>query len=47
MGHVSMRLPRSLVDRLEAAAAARGLSLDNYAIRCLTRCVASDGHLVA
>lgn len=40
---LTIRLPGNLVDRMEAAARKRELSLNSYAMRCFERCVAEDG----
>jgi predicted HicB family RNase H-like nuclease len=40
---LTIRIPGNLADRLEAAARAKGLSLNSYAMRCFERCAASDG----
>jgi len=40
---LTIRIPGNLADRLQAAAQAKGLSLNSYAMRCFERCAASDG----
>ena len=40
---LTIRLPRSLADRVEAAAKGKKLSLNSYAMRCFERCVAEEG----
>jgi len=40
---LTIRLPGNLADRLEAAAKAKGVSLNSYAMRCFEQCAAADG----
>ena len=40
---LTIRLPGNLVDRLEALAKAKSLSLNSYAMRCFERYAAEDG----
>ncbi|MGH7089901.1 MAG: toxin-antitoxin system HicB family antitoxin [Stellaceae bacterium] len=40
---LTIRIPGNLADRLEAAAKARGLSLNSYAMRCFELCATADG----
>ncbi len=40
---LTIRVPGNLADRLEAAAKAKGLSLNSYAMRCFERCATADG----
>ncbi len=41
---LTVRVPVNLASRVEAAAQAKGLSLNSYAMRCFERCSADDGH---
>lgn len=41
---MTIRVPENLAERIERAAAAKSLSLNSYAMRCLEQCVAADGH---
>ena len=40
---LTIRIPGNLADRVEAAAKARGLSLNSYAMRCFEQCATADG----
>ena len=40
---LTIRVPGNLADRMEAAATAKGLSLNSYAMRCFERCAREDG----
>ena len=40
---LTVRVPANLADRMEAAARAKGLSLNSYAMRCFESCAARDG----
>jgi predicted HicB family RNase H-like nuclease len=40
---LTIRIPGNLADRVEAAAKAKGLSLNSYAMRCFEQQVAADG----
>ena len=40
---LTIRIPANLADRMEAAARAKKLSLDSYAMRCFGSCAATDG----
>ena len=40
---LTIRIPGNLADRVEAAATAKGLSLNSFAMRCFERCAADDG----
>ena len=40
---LTIRIPGNLADRVEAAAKAKGLSLNSYAMRCFEQGVAADG----
>jgi hypothetical protein len=40
---LTIRIPGNLAHRLQAAALAKGLSLNSYAMRCFERCAAADG----
>ena len=41
---MTIRVPENLAERIERAAAAKNLSLNSYAMRCLEQGVAADGH---
>ena len=41
---LTIRIPGNLASRMEAAAQARCLSLNSYAMRCFEQCAATDGH---
>lgn len=40
---LTIRVPGSLADRLEAAAKTKGVSLNSYAMRCFEQCATADG----
>lgn len=40
---LTIRVPGNLAERMEAAASAKSLSLNAYAMRCFEQCVAKDG----
>lgn len=40
---LTIKVPRNLAARVEAAAKANGLSLNSYAMRCFERCANEDG----
>ena len=40
---LTIRIPGNLADRVEAAAKAKGLSVNSYAMRCFEQCAAADG----
>jgi predicted HicB family RNase H-like nuclease len=42
---LTIRIPGNLADRVEAAAQAKNLSLNSYAMRCFEQCVTADGQL--
>ena len=41
---LTIRVPANLANRMEAAARAKGLSLNSYATRCFEASAANDGH---
>jgi hypothetical protein len=41
---LTIRIPANLATRMEAAAQAKNLSLNSYAMRCFEQCAAGDGH---
>lgn len=40
---LTIRVPGNLATRVEAAAKAKGISLNSYAMRCFERCARDDG----
>lgn len=40
---LTIRIPANLASRMEAAAQARSLSLNSYAMRCFEQCASADG----
>lgn len=40
---LTIRVPGNLAARVEAAAEAKGISLNSYAMRCFERCAGDDG----